>query len=189
MIRYDRLWATMEARGMTQYRLIKQYSFSAGQIGRLKKNMHVSTHTLDTLCSILECDISDIIEYVPDELPQPEEVPAGQSADTPEIVIRQRVPVRKGIMAREKIPARRTRLRPSRKGPIRPRATSLKRPRTTNPKKQASPKRAKRVIKNHPKTGKREKTARKTNKHSAISAGGPRIFTLFRPPVVYFPPF
>ena len=84
MIRYDRLWATMEARGMTQYRLIKQYSFSAGQIGRLKKNMHVSTHTLDTLCSILECDISDIIEYVPDELPQPEEVPAGQSADTPD---------------------------------------------------------------------------------------------------------
>ena len=48
MIRYDRLWATMEAQGMTQYRLIKHYNFSAGQIGRLKKNMHVSTHTLDT---------------------------------------------------------------------------------------------------------------------------------------------
>ena len=50
MIRYDRLWATMQAQGMTQYRLIKHYNFSAGQIGRLKKNMHVSTHTLDTLC-------------------------------------------------------------------------------------------------------------------------------------------
>ena len=37
MIRYDRLWATMEAQGMTQYRLIKHYNFSAGQIGRLKK--------------------------------------------------------------------------------------------------------------------------------------------------------
>ena len=48
MIRYDRLWATMQAQGMTQYRLIKHYNFSAGQIGRLKKNMHVSTHTLDT---------------------------------------------------------------------------------------------------------------------------------------------
>ena len=49
MIRYDRLWATMEAQGMTQYRLIKHYNFSAGQIGRLKKNMHVSTHTLAQL--------------------------------------------------------------------------------------------------------------------------------------------
>lgn len=66
MIRYDRLWATMEAKGITQYRLIKQHSFSAGQIGRLKKNMHVSTHTLDTLCTILNCDISDIIEYIPE---------------------------------------------------------------------------------------------------------------------------
>ena len=27
MIRYDRLWATMEAQGMTQYRLIKHYNF------------------------------------------------------------------------------------------------------------------------------------------------------------------
>ena len=66
MIRYDRLWVTMEACGMTQYRLIKRHNFSAGQIGRLKKNMHVSTHTLDTLCTILGCGICDIIEYVPD---------------------------------------------------------------------------------------------------------------------------
>lgn len=66
MIRYDRLWATMEACGMTQYRLIKQHNFSAGQIGRLKKNMHVSTHTLDTLCTILGCGIGDIIEFIPE---------------------------------------------------------------------------------------------------------------------------
>lgn len=66
MIRYDRLWDTMAAKGMTQYRLIKHYNFSAGQIGRLKKNMHVSTHTLDTLCSILSCRIEDILEYIPE---------------------------------------------------------------------------------------------------------------------------
>ena len=54
MIRYDRLWKTLEDRGFTQYRLIKQCGFSAGQIGRLKKNMHVSTHTIDTLCAILQ---------------------------------------------------------------------------------------------------------------------------------------
>lgn len=70
MIRYDRLWVTMEACGMTQYRLIKRHNFSAGQIGRLKKNMHVSTHTLDTLCTILGCGICDIIEYVPESGPE-----------------------------------------------------------------------------------------------------------------------
>ena len=49
MIKYDRLWNTLAQKGMTQYRLIKSYGFSAGQIGRLKRNMHVSTHTLETL--------------------------------------------------------------------------------------------------------------------------------------------
>ena len=67
MIRYDRLWETMAAHGMSQYRLIKEYHFSAGQIGRLKKNMHVSTHTLDTLCTLLNCGMSDVLEYIPDQ--------------------------------------------------------------------------------------------------------------------------
>ena len=67
MIRYDRLWKTMEDKELTQYRLIKQHGFSAGQIGRLKKNMHVSTHTIDTLCTILQCGIGDIMEFCPDE--------------------------------------------------------------------------------------------------------------------------
>lgn len=67
MIQYDRLWDTMADRGMTQYKLIKFHGFSAGQIGRLKKNMHVSTHTLETLCRLLDCRIEDIVEYVADE--------------------------------------------------------------------------------------------------------------------------
>ncbi len=66
MIRYDRLWDTMANRGMTQYKLIKFHGFSAGQIGRLKKNMHVSTHTLETLCRLLDCRVEDIVEYVAD---------------------------------------------------------------------------------------------------------------------------
>lgn len=53
MITYDKLWETMEKRHMTQYRLIRYYGISAGQIGRLKKNMYVSTHTLEVFCQIL----------------------------------------------------------------------------------------------------------------------------------------
>lgn len=62
MVRYDRLWQTMKKKGISQYRLIKYYGVSAGQIGRLKKNMHVSTHTLYMLCTILKCPVEDIIE-------------------------------------------------------------------------------------------------------------------------------
>lgn len=66
MITYDKLWITMKEKQITQYRLIKYYGVSAGQIGRLKKNQHISTHTLDTLCHILDCRVEDIVEYKPD---------------------------------------------------------------------------------------------------------------------------
>ena len=71
MITYDKLWETMKEKQMSQYRLIRYYGFSAGQIGRLKKNMYVSTHTLEVLCQILNCRIEDIVEYIPDEEQQP----------------------------------------------------------------------------------------------------------------------
>ncbi|UEB79960.1 helix-turn-helix transcriptional regulator [Clostridium sp. M62/1] len=71
MITYDKLWETMKEKQMSQYRLIRYYGFSASQIGRLKKNMYVSTHTLEVLCQILNCRIEDIVEYIPDEEQQP----------------------------------------------------------------------------------------------------------------------
>ena len=63
MIVYDRLWDTMKAKGISQYRLIHYYNFSAGQINRLKNNHYVSTHTLDMLCTILNCRVEDIMEF------------------------------------------------------------------------------------------------------------------------------
>jgi len=67
MIVYDRLWQTMKARGISQYKLIQEHGFSTGQLDRLRKNQSVSVYTLDTLCKILSCELSDIAEYRPDE--------------------------------------------------------------------------------------------------------------------------
>lgn len=63
MIKYDRLWTTLKLKNISQYTLIKEYKISTGQLDRLRKNENVSTHTLDTLCKILECELSDIAEY------------------------------------------------------------------------------------------------------------------------------
>lgn len=68
MVTYEKLWETMKAKNITQYRLIKYYGISAGQIGRLKKNMYVSTHTLDVLCNILKCQVEDIMEIRLDDV-------------------------------------------------------------------------------------------------------------------------
>lgn len=66
MISYDKLWRTMKEKGVTQYALIKKYNISPAQITRLKRNESVSTHTIDTFCKILKCNVGDIMDYVED---------------------------------------------------------------------------------------------------------------------------
>ena len=66
MIVYDKLWKTMKERGVSQYKLIKEFNFSSGQLDRLRKNENVSTYTLGQLCKILNCKLEDIAEYVED---------------------------------------------------------------------------------------------------------------------------
>ena len=64
MIVFDKLWIELKEKGISQYKLIKEYGISTGQLDRLRKNGKVHTHTLDTLCEILDCKLSDIAEYI-----------------------------------------------------------------------------------------------------------------------------
>ena len=67
MIVYDRLWATMQKKGISQYKLIKEFGISSGQLDRIRKGENINMYTLDTLCRILDCDVEDIIEYKKDK--------------------------------------------------------------------------------------------------------------------------
>ncbi|WP_325228146.1 helix-turn-helix domain-containing protein [Oscillibacter sp.] len=40
---------------------------SHATVQRLQANMPVSTHTLNKLCTILNCRLEDVAEYVPDK--------------------------------------------------------------------------------------------------------------------------
>lgn len=64
MIVYDRLWQTMERKGITKYALINHYHISPAQLTRLKRNESVSIHTIDVFCEILDCRVEDIMEYI-----------------------------------------------------------------------------------------------------------------------------
>ena len=64
MIVFDRLWKTMKERGLSQYKLIKEYKMGTEQLDRLRKNENVNTYTLDQLCRILNCGLEDIAEYI-----------------------------------------------------------------------------------------------------------------------------
>ena len=64
MIVYTPLWDTMKNKGFTTYTLRIKHGMSSSTIQRLKKNMSVSTNTLNDLCKLLDCSLSDIAIYI-----------------------------------------------------------------------------------------------------------------------------
>ncbi len=67
MIKYDRLWVTMKAKGISQYDLYTKYNVNRSQLDRLRKNKNVQINTIDKLCNILNCSVEDILEHIPDD--------------------------------------------------------------------------------------------------------------------------
>lgn len=67
MIKYDRLWVTLKKKNISQYKLIKDYGIDKSQLQRLRKNMIVKTLIINCLCTILNCQIEDIMEFIPDD--------------------------------------------------------------------------------------------------------------------------
>lgn len=67
MIKYDRLWSTLKKKNISQYKLIKIYGVDKAQLQRLRENQIVKTLILNRLCTILDCRIEDIMEFVPDD--------------------------------------------------------------------------------------------------------------------------
>ena len=66
MISYEPLFRTMEKKGISSYRLMKM-GFPRSNYYAMKHGENISTHTIDQLCRLLKCSVSDIMEYVDDE--------------------------------------------------------------------------------------------------------------------------
>lgn len=67
MISYAPFYNTLKAKGITTYKLIKDYNISRSLLDRLKHNKPISTVTLDDLCKILDCPVDGIIEYIKEQ--------------------------------------------------------------------------------------------------------------------------
>ena len=63
MIVYTPLWETMKEKGITTYTLINKYNISSSTINRLRHNQGVTTQLIDDLCTILDCNVEDIIKF------------------------------------------------------------------------------------------------------------------------------
>ena len=66
MISYRPLFQTMKDKKITSYRLQKE-GFSRATYYSIRQGNSVSTNTINQLCKLLHCGVSDIIEYIDDE--------------------------------------------------------------------------------------------------------------------------
>lgn len=67
MITYDKLWITMEKKGVSTYWLREKCGIDRKTIRRLRANDNIETKTLNKLCCALDCKLEDIAQFVPDK--------------------------------------------------------------------------------------------------------------------------
>jgi len=64
---YNNLWKLLIDKNMNKQDLRKLTGISSASIAKLGKGENVNTEVLLRICKALECDISDIMEFVPDK--------------------------------------------------------------------------------------------------------------------------
>ena len=67
MISYKPLFETLKKKGVSTYKLINEFGVSRSLIDRLKHDKPITTVTINDLCGFLNCTVSEILEYVPDD--------------------------------------------------------------------------------------------------------------------------
>ena len=66
MIRFEKLWKTMEQKQVSTYQLREACGIDSKTVRRLKANDNMETKTLNKLCAFLNCRLEEIAEVIPD---------------------------------------------------------------------------------------------------------------------------
>ena len=64
MIKYNKLFALLDLRGLSATNWLRQNGVHPSVVNKLRKNERVNTDTIDRLCSLLQCQPGDLLEYV-----------------------------------------------------------------------------------------------------------------------------
>lgn len=65
---YNKLWKLLIDKKMKKSDLRKNAKISSSTLAKLTNDENVTTDVLVRICNELKCDVSDIMEFVPDKL-------------------------------------------------------------------------------------------------------------------------
>lgn len=69
-VSYNKLWKLLIDKNMNKMDLRKQAGLSTGTLAKLGRNESVTTKVLMKICEEFKCDVSDIMEFIPDTEPE-----------------------------------------------------------------------------------------------------------------------
>ena len=62
---YNKLWKLLIDKGMKKSDLRKNAGISSSSLAKLTKGENVTTEVLGKICNELNCDVADIMEFIP----------------------------------------------------------------------------------------------------------------------------
>jgi len=65
---YDPLWKLLIDRKLKRTDLITQAGINSRTLAKMGKNETISMDALGKICQLLNCEIGDIVEYIPDSI-------------------------------------------------------------------------------------------------------------------------
>lgn len=65
-VSYQKLFSMLDEKGLKKY-FLRQNGINPKSVDALSKNKNVNVSTIMDLCKLLNCQPSDIMEYIPDE--------------------------------------------------------------------------------------------------------------------------
>ena len=67
---YNKLWKLLIDKKMKKSDLRKNAKISSSTLAKLTNDENVTTEVLVKICNELKCNVSDIMEFIPDEEPE-----------------------------------------------------------------------------------------------------------------------
>lgn len=64
-INFDKYFKLAEEKGITYSQILKEANISGNILTRMRKNEYISLESIEKICRAMECDITDILDFVP----------------------------------------------------------------------------------------------------------------------------
>ena len=64
-VNFDKYFKLAEEKGVTYSQILKEANISGNILTRMRRNEYVSLESIEKICRAMECDITDILDFVP----------------------------------------------------------------------------------------------------------------------------